>query len=110
MGLLTGKFTPDSSFSDDDVRKHANWHPGFKDGRPTQAWLDALESIREVLTSNGRTLAQGALAWIWARSEQTIPIPGFKTVKQVEENCKAMEFGPLTPAQVTEIDEILGRA
>lgn len=110
MGLLTGKFAPDSSFSNDDVRKHANWHPGFKDGRPTQAWLDALESIREVLTSNGRTLAQGALAWIWARSEQTIPIPGFKTVKQVEENCKAMKFGPLTPAQVNEIDEILGRA
>jgi aryl-alcohol dehydrogenase-like predicted oxidoreductase len=110
MGLLTGKFAPDSSFSNDDVRKHANWHPGFKDGKPTQAWLNALESIREVLTSNGRTLAQGALAWIWAHSEKTIPIPGFKTVKQVEENCKAMEFGPLTPAQMAEIDKILGRA
>lgn len=110
MGLLTGKFAPDSSFSNDDVRNHVNWHPGFKDGRPTQAWLDALESIGEVLTSNGRTLAQGALAWIWARSEQTISIPGFKTAKQIEENCKAMKFGPLTPAQVTEIDEILGRA
>jgi aryl-alcohol dehydrogenase-like predicted oxidoreductase len=110
MGLLTGKFTPDSSFSNDDVRKHASWHPGFKDGKPTQAWLNALESIREVLISNGRTLAQGALAWIWARSEKTIPIPGFKTVKQVEENCKAMEFGPLTPAQMSEIDKSLGRA
>jgi aryl-alcohol dehydrogenase-like predicted oxidoreductase len=110
MGLLTGKFAPDSSFSHDDVRHHASWHPGFKDGRPTQAWLDALESIREVLTSGGRSLAQGALAWIWARSEKTIPIPGFKTVKQVEENCKAIEFGPLTPEQMAEIDRCLGRA
>jgi aryl-alcohol dehydrogenase-like predicted oxidoreductase len=109
MGLLTGKFAPDSSFASDDVRHHAQWHPGFKDGKPTQKWLDALESVREVLTSNGRTLAQGALAWIWARSERTIPIPGFKTVRQVEENCKAMEFGPLTPAQMREIDESLGR-
>ena len=53
MGLLTGKFAPDSKFSNDDVRKHASWHPGFKDGKPTQEWLSALESIREVLTSNG---------------------------------------------------------
>jgi aryl-alcohol dehydrogenase-like predicted oxidoreductase len=110
MGLLTGKFAPNSSFSTDDVRHKVNWHPGYKDGRPTPAWLNALDSIREVLTSQGRTLAQGALAWIWARSENTIPIPGFKTVKQVEENCKAMEFGLLTPAQMADIDRILGRA
>lgn len=109
MGLLTGKFAPNSSFSEDDVRKHADWHPGFKDGQPTSEWLDALEDIGEVLTSNGRTLAQGALAWIWARSEQTIPIPGFKTVQQVEENCQAMEFGPLTPDQMSDIDQILVR-
>ncbi len=109
MGLLTGKFAPDSSFRADDVRHKVDWHPGFKDGRPTPAWLNALESIREVLTSQGRTLAQGALAWIWARSPQTIPIPGFKTVKQVEENCRAVEFGPLTPAQMKEIDGLLAR-
>lgn len=109
MGLLTGKYAPDATFKSDDVRSHAAWHPGFKDGRPTQAWLDALAAIREVLTSGGRTLAQGALAWIWARSGQTIPIPGFKTVQQVEENCGALRFGPLTPAQLVEIDHILGR-
>jgi aryl-alcohol dehydrogenase-like predicted oxidoreductase len=100
MGLLTGKFAPDSTFS---------WHPGFKDGKPTPVWLNALASIREVLTSDGRSLAQGALAWIWARSEKTVPIPGFKTVQQVEENCRAMGFGPLTPAQLQEIATLLAR-
>ena len=63
----------------------------------------------DVLTSGGRTLSQGALAWLWARSPVTVPIPGFKTVAQVEENCKAMAFGPLTPVQMAEIDRILGR-
>jgi len=109
MGILTGKFTPETIFSDDDTRKYADWFPGFSGGSPTQEWIDALESVREVLTSNGRSLTQGALAWIWGKSEVTIPIPGFKTVAQVEENCKAMVFGPLNPAQIMEIDQILGR-
>ncbi len=109
MGLLTGKFNLDTRFSDDDVRKYADWFPGFSGGSPTQEWLEALEAVREILTSKGRSLAQGSLAWIWARSPNTIPIPGFKTVAQVEENAKAMEFGPLTADQMAEIDKILGR-
>jgi aryl-alcohol dehydrogenase-like predicted oxidoreductase len=68
-----------------------------------------VEAIREILTSGGRTLAQGALAWNWGRSSQTIPIPGFRTVAQVEDNCGALKFGALTPDQMQEIDQILGR-
>ena len=109
MGILTGKLAPGSSFPSDDVRHYVAWHPGFKDGRPSSDWLGRLASIREVLTSHGRTVAQGALAWIWARSPLTVPIPGFRTVAQVEENCGAMALGPLTSAQLGEIDAILGR-
>lgn len=109
MGSLTGKFAPDTTFDRDDVRAHAEWHPGFKDGKPRRDWLEKLATIREVLTSGGRTLAQGALAWIWARSPVTVPIPGFKTAAQVEENSRAMEFGPLSADQMAEIDRILGR-
>ncbi len=109
MGILTGKFTPNSSFGDDDVRKHAQWFAGLKNGHPKKEWLDKLDAIRDILTSNGRTLAQGSLAWIWGQSKQTIPIPGFKTIKQAEENAKAMELGPLTEQQMKEIESILKR-
>jgi aryl-alcohol dehydrogenase-like predicted oxidoreductase len=109
MGLLAGKITPETRFSDDDIRQKVAWFPGFKDGRANPEWLDALTSIREILTSNGRTLAQGALAWIWGRSPATIPLPGFRTVAQVTENARAMEFGPLAPDQLAEIDRVLGR-
>jgi aryl-alcohol dehydrogenase-like predicted oxidoreductase len=109
MGLLTGKFQANSSFNPDDVRNKVEWFEGFKGGRPNAEWLKKLEAIREILTSGGRTLAQGALAWLWGRSEQTIPIPGFKTVRQVEENAAAMQFGPLTAEQMREIDVLLGR-
>jgi aryl-alcohol dehydrogenase-like predicted oxidoreductase len=108
MGLLSGKFTSDSQLPTDDVRGSGHsWVPYFADGKPRQEYLGRLASIREILTSQGRSLAQGALAWLWARSPQTIPIPGFKTLRQAEENARAMEFGPLTSEQVREIEELL---
>jgi aryl-alcohol dehydrogenase-like predicted oxidoreductase len=111
MGLLTGKYQADSKLASDDVRgdRSPAWMQYFKDGKPNPEWLRKLEAIREILTSDGRTLAQGALAWIWARSEQTVPIPGFRSVRQVEENCAAMQFGPLSAEQMHEIDVLLSR-
>lgn len=111
MGLLTDKYAPQTRVSIDDVRgeKSPTWMKYFKDGKPNPEWLAKRDAIRQILTSNGRTLAQGALAWLWARSPQTIPIPGFRTVAQVKENAAAMQFGPLTPEQMQEIDAILGR-
>jgi aryl-alcohol dehydrogenase-like predicted oxidoreductase len=56
-----------------------------------------------------RTLAQIALAWIWTRSDRTIPIPGFKTLAQVKENIQTLEFGLLSNEQMQKIDEIYER-
>ena len=61
-------------------------------------------------TTDGRTLVQGALAWIWARSATAVPIPGFKTVAQAEENAGALAHGPLPSDTMREIDLLLGRA
>ncbi len=103
-GALSGKYSKSNVFPQNDVRNDEWSRDHFF--APTLAQLDA---IREILTSEGRTLVQGALSWIWARSEKTIPIPGFKTVAQVEENAKAMQFGSLTIEQMKEIDSLLGR-
>ena len=103
-GALSGKYSKSTAFPQNDVRTDAWSKDHFF--APT---LDQLDKIRAILTSEGRTLVQGALAWIWARSEKTIPIPGFKTVAQVEENAKAMQFGPLTSEQMKEIDQALSR-
>jgi aryl-alcohol dehydrogenase-like predicted oxidoreductase len=47
------------------------------------------------------------LGWLWPRTERAIPIPGFRTVAQVDENCGALVRGPLTDAQMGEIDRVL---
>jgi aryl-alcohol dehydrogenase-like predicted oxidoreductase len=101
-GVLTGKFTSESTFSSDDIRSREN----FNDA--TVTWrLDAVEAIKDVLCSGGRTMAQGALAYIWALDERMIPIPGFKSVAQAEQNAAAMSFGPLEPDELNQIQAIV---
>jgi aryl-alcohol dehydrogenase-like predicted oxidoreductase len=102
MGLLTGKFTSESTLSPEDIR-FKKWN--LKTGKQAQH-LDRLQTLREVLTSDGRTLVQGALGWLWAKSDITIPIPGFKTVVQVQENAGALRFGPLSAEQMQQIEEL----
>ncbi len=103
-GALTGKYSKETVFAANDVRRD-EWsiHHFFT---PT---LEKLSSVREILTSDGRTLAQGALAWIWARSGRAVPIPGFRNVAQARENAGAMQYGPLKPEQMKEIDLLLER-
>jgi aryl-alcohol dehydrogenase-like predicted oxidoreductase len=112
MGLLTDKYSSEIKISADDVRgeNSPDWMKYFKNGKPNPEWMDKRNAICEILKSNGRTLSQGALAWNWARSGKTIPIPGFRTIAQVKENAKAMQFGPLQARQMKEIEELLGRS
>jgi aryl-alcohol dehydrogenase-like predicted oxidoreductase len=110
MGLLAGRRS--GSLEAGDIRSRPPaWMQGYDgDGSGAdQDWLTRIDALRDVLTSGGRTLAQGALAWIWARSPRTVPIPGFRSVAQAEANAGAIGKGPLTAGQLAEIDRILGR-
>lgn len=111
MGFLSGKFTARSRLSADDIRSRPpDWLPYFETGgQASAAWLARLATVREILTSGGRSPVQGALAWVWARDPHAIPIPGFRTEAQVRENLGALAFGPLRPDEMAEIDRILGR-
>lgn len=103
-GILTGKFNTSSRFPANDIRSRAD----FSDPELAERFK-LVDELRDIFTSNGRTMAQGALAYIWALDERMVPIPGFKSVQQVQDNAGAMEFGPLTDAQVKEIQTIVGK-
>lgn len=108
MGLHSGKFNRDSRLPASEVRGSGHaWVSYFVNGRPQPEFLAKLDAIREMLASEGRTLVQGALAWLWGRSNRTVPIPGFKTAAQATQNASAMRYEPLTPAQTAEIGSLL---
>jgi len=107
MGLLTGKYGAASQLPADDVRAAQPWVGYFTGGRPAPQWLARIDAIRDVLTSGGRTLAQGALCWLRARSPRTVPIPGVRTVGQAEQNAAALRQDPLPAAEMAEIARLL---
>jgi aryl-alcohol dehydrogenase-like predicted oxidoreductase len=108
MGLLGGRYTSESVLATEDVRgSNQSWIRWIRDGRPSSDALRRLDAIRDVLESDGRSLAQGAIAWLWAVGDNTIPIPGFKGMRQAEQNAKALTFGPLAPDQLAQIDTLI---
>ncbi|MFI7399700.1 aldo/keto reductase [Streptomyces sp. NPDC049541] len=109
MGLLAGR--RQGALEAGDIRSRPPaWLEGFSEGSGADAdWVARIDALREILTSGGRTPAQGALAWLWARSPRAVPIPGFRSVAQAEQNAGAIAKGPLTAAQLAEVDRILGR-
>jgi len=103
-GLLTGKFHEATRFEEGDLRQQRGWN--VKEG-PIAQGREVVEQLRDILTSDGRTLAQAALGGLWARSARCLPIPGFKTVDQVLENIGALQYGPLTPQQMQAIADLV---
>ena len=100
-GALSGKFTTRTAFAPDDVRHR------FDYGGAQAPLLAAVEAVRDVLGSGGRTVAQGALCWLLARSDVLVPIPGFRTVEQARENAAAATHGPLSDDEMAQVHQAL---
>jgi aryl-alcohol dehydrogenase-like predicted oxidoreductase len=81
-GLLTGKFTRESTFPKDDVRAH---DPRFQ-GERFEALLGAVEVLRAEARKLGKTPGQVAIAWVIQRPGLTLAICGAKSPRQIEEN------------------------
>ncbi|MGW4760027.1 aldo/keto reductase [Streptomyces chartreusis] len=110
MGLLTGGRRSGQALEAGDIRSRPpEWLQGFEADGADPRWLARVDALKDVLTSGGRTLGQGALAWLWARSPRAVPIPGFRSVAQAEQNAGALEKGALTGEQLAEVDRILER-
>lgn len=110
MGLLGGRYGPTSVVPSEDIRSTANPKTAyFADARPNPHYLRKLDAARELLMSDGRTLAQGAIGWLWAMGATNLPIPGARTAEQIEGLAGALQFGPLSAGTVTAIESAIER-
>jgi aryl-alcohol dehydrogenase-like predicted oxidoreductase len=90
FGLLTGKFTRQSTFGEDDHRR-MNLSAEKLDG-----YLTELESLNALYEQHpDQTMAQVSLRFCITHPACHTAIPGAKTPEQVAENCAASDLGPL---------------
>jgi aryl-alcohol dehydrogenase-like predicted oxidoreductase len=99
-GLLTGKFTTESSFAPDDHRSFNRNGEQFNVGEtfaglPFEKGVE-LSSQLQWIAEDRENMAKAALRWILDQEEISCVIPGFKTEKQVEDNLAAQKVPPFT--------------
>ncbi|WP_152363050.1 aldo/keto reductase [Microlunatus speluncae] len=106
MGMLTGKYTPSRRPAPGDVRLDTPYWDYF-DSDAMPGWLERLDTVRELVTTDGRSLTQGALGYLLALDPAIIPLPGIRTEAQAIENAGALDHGPLPAAVATKITDLL---
>ena len=100
-GFLTGRFRSIDDLPPDDYRRNV---PRFQ-GENFQRNLDLVEKVEALAKRKKCTPSQLLLAWVLARGEDIVPIPGTKRRTYLEENLRALDI-ELAPDEMAEIDEI----
>jgi aryl-alcohol dehydrogenase-like predicted oxidoreductase len=99
-GFLAGRFAGPDDLDEDDFRKR---HPRMSGENlaPNRALADRLG---ELAAEKGCTPAQLALAWVLARGDDVVPIPGTKRRTYLEQNVGASDV-ELSEDELRELDE-----
>src|SRR6478609_4414540 len=115
-GLLTGRYTEQTTFAPDDHRSYNRGGESFDAGE-TFSGVDFETGVRAAREFAGlvrelpfhATPAQAALAWVVQQPGVTTVIPGARSVKQAEANASAGELPPLGDAFMTGVRELYDR-
>jgi aryl-alcohol dehydrogenase-like predicted oxidoreductase len=101
-GFLSGSIEKVEDLAEDDFRRH---NPRFQRENFARN-LELVDRVREIAETKGVAPSQLALAWVLARGDDVVPIPGTKRRSYLEENVGADEVR-LTDEELRRIDEVL---
>ncbi len=100
-GFLTGTITQKSDLSANDSR--AQRYPRFA-GEAFEKNQALVGRVKAIAARRGITAGQLVLAWVLAKGEDIVPIPGTKRRKYLEENAAAAEIS-LSSTDIAELEE-----
>ncbi|MCI2421198.1 aldo/keto reductase [Saccharopolyspora sp. K220] len=105
-GFLTGAFADAANLSEGDFRRSFPQYSGENAARNAEL----LEPIREVARRHGATLAQVALAWLYAQQDglAVVPIPGTRKRTRLAENLGGVDLA-LTPDDLAALEPIASK-
>jgi aryl-alcohol dehydrogenase-like predicted oxidoreductase len=101
-GFLTGHIRRYDDLAPDDFRRQV---PRFQ-GENFQQNLELVERVTTIADSKGIAPSQIALAWVLAKGDDIVPIPGTTRRKHLEENVAALD-AELSPTEVASLEEVM---
>jgi aryl-alcohol dehydrogenase-like predicted oxidoreductase len=101
-GFLTGKIQNTSEFGEGDLRRTM---PRFE-AENMEANLALVRLVEQMAAEKAITAAQLALAWVLAKGDFIVPIPGARKIPNLEQNAAAADV-VLTAADVKRLDDML---
>ena len=109
-GLLTGRFTRDTSFAPEDHRTFNRDGAAFDKGEtfagiPFETGLDAVDEIKKIFPDQ-KNLAPVALRWILDHPELSTIIPGASKLEHLKSNLSSAELPRLSEQSHRKVDEI----
>lgn len=100
-GFLTGSITSADQLDAADMRAGL---PRFSKDN-LDANLAIVQTVQALAAKRGVTAGQLALAWVQAKGEHVVPIPGTKRRTYLEQNVEAASL-PLSAEEITELDAV----
>jgi len=101
-GFLSGAIQKPDDLAEDDFRRQ---NPRFQ-GENFEKNLRLVQQVEEIAAGKGVAASQLALAWVLARGDDVVPIPGTKRRSYLEQNVAADDI-VLTEEDLQRLDEIL---
>ena len=112
-GLLSGRFSEESTFAPTDHRTFNRHGESFDQGETFSGvpFADGVAAAREVaaLCPPEMTPAQFALRWVIDQDGVSVAIPGASRPEQARTNAEAGSMPPLTAEQLAAVEEIYNR-
>ena len=113
-GLLSGKYTRETVFADNDHRTFNRHGEAFDQGETFsgvdfEQGIAAAAEFAEFADSQGLTAPVAALAWLAQQPAVTTVIPGARNVAQARSNASAGAVPPLTPEFTAQITDLYDR-
>ncbi len=102
-GFLTGAVKRVEDYPEGDYRRG---DPRYQ-GAAFDANMKAAAIVREIAAAKGAAPGQIALAWLLAKGDDIVPIPGTKRRTYLEENVAAASVA-LGPDEIATLDDALG--
>ena len=86
-GFLSGELRSPDDLAEDDFRRNL---PRFQ-AQHFARNLELVEAVKRLALEKGCTPSQLALAWVLAKGDAIVPIPGTKRLKYLEDNLGAVD-------------------